>query len=151
MNHPSDIQSLTSFSSDPNRCCTSDPHRCTNPNTSSSLFASSKHRSSSSPFFCLVRAADHGCANVRRVALGRSVRFPEGSVSRFPRESLWGEALELTHICIGRFGRYDFYVGSTGIAATPIPKNTLVPGVLVPISRRAPLPTQDEATRGLIS
>ncbi len=30
------------------------------------------------------------------------------------------------HLYLGRFGRYDFYVGSVGIAANPIPKNTLL-------------------------
>ena len=33
--------------------------------------------------------------------------------------------LDLNHRYIGRFGRYDFYVGSVGIAGNPIPQNTL--------------------------
>ena len=37
-----------------------------------------------------------------------------------------GLPLCLNHIYIGRFGRYDFYVGSVGIAANPTPKTTLI-------------------------
>ena len=89
-------------------------------------------------------------------SVGRSFRFPERFGISVSKGSLRGEApqeiagggaggraaalhpLDHNHIYIGRFGLYDFYVGSVGIAANPIPKNTLILPKPQPIGMRQP-------------